>query len=38
MGFARSLRENAPFLAILLAIVITGLALVVATLSLLARM
>lgn len=38
MSFVESVRRNASFIAVLLAIVIVGIALIVATISLLARM
>ena len=38
MPFAQSLRQNAPFIGVLFAIAVTTLALVVALISLLARM
>jgi hypothetical protein len=38
MGFATDVRRNAPFLVVLLAIVLTGLALIIALVSLLVRM
>jgi len=38
MTFAQSLRQNAPFIGVMLAIAVTALALVVALVALLARM
>jgi len=38
MGITASARRNAPFLVVLLAITLTGLALIVAVIALLARM
>jgi hypothetical protein len=38
MPFAQSLRQNAPFIGVMFAIAVTALALVVALVSLLARM
>jgi hypothetical protein len=38
MPFVPSVRKNAPFLAVMLAIAVTALALVIATVALLVRM
>jgi hypothetical protein len=38
MSFAQSLRQNGPFVGVMLAIAVTAIALVVAVISLLARM
>ena len=38
MGFVADARKNAPFIGVLFAIAVTGLALVVAVIALLARM